>query len=303
MMNILLTGGSGFVGQSLAASLLEAGHGVVSIGRSASHPFMARKNFSHLSADTTQRGPWQEEAAKAAVIINLTGTNIFRYWTRTNKQKIYESRILTTRHIVEAIQPGKPVTLLNASAAGFYGDRGDEPLTEEAIPGNDFLAQVCMDWEKEAFLARTKGSRAVAMRFGVVLGKKGGALAKMSLPYRFFMGGPLGSGNQWFPWIHMDDLIQGVHLAIQAGSLDGPVNFVSPASVRQKAFAKAMGQVLGKPSLMPVPAPLIRLLMGELGRAFLAGQRVYPEKLLKSGMTFRFPELMPALIDALEAPD
>jgi len=298
-MNILLTGGTGFVGQALTASLLKNGHDIAAIGQSRSHLFILKENFRYISADTTKEGPWQEEANTADIIINLTGTNIFRYWTPGNKKKIYDSRVLTTRHLVNAISKEKNVTLINASAAGYYGDRKDDAITEEETPGNDFLAQVCVDWEKEAFRAEEKNARVVTMRFGVVLGKNGGALSKMVIPYHLYLGGPLGKGIQWFPWIHMDDLVRAVILVMDDQMAKGPVNFVSPSPVRQKDFAKALGKVLNKPALMPAPAPIIRMVMGELGKAFLSSQRVLPEKLSDYHFEFKFPELSSALEDCL----
>ena len=294
-MHITLTGGSGFVGQAMTAALTENGHHVTLIARSFKKHAPSDGYLQYLSADTTKEGPWQEEVAQADAVINLTGVNIFRYWTPGNKEKIYDSRIRTTRHIVNAMDSDRETILLNASAAGYYGDRKEDPLVESDSPGSDFLARVCVDWEHEAFQAASKNTRVVTMRFGVVLGKNGGALAKMALPFKFFLGGPMGSGRQWFPWIHMDDLIRGAFLALEDHGITGPVNFTAPHQVRQKEFAKALGHRLKRPAIMPLPAPVVRLFMGELGQAFLMSQRAAPKKLTDHGFTFTYPDLTSAL--------
>ena len=294
-MHITLTGGSGFVGQAITAALIEKEHQVTVIARSSPKHAPSTGNLDHISADTTREGPWQESVAQSDGVINLTGLNIFRYWTPENKKNIYHSRILTTRNIVDAIEGDRKTILLNASAAGYYGDGEEDVLTEDAPPGNDFLAKVCVDWEREALQAASKNTRVVAMRFGVVLGKNGGALSKMAIPFKLFLGGPIGSGRQWFPWIHMDDLVGAALLALEDDRVEGPVNFTAPGQVRQKEFAQALGKALNRPAVMPFPSFAVRLLMGELGKAFLSSQRAVPKKLEGHDFTFSFPDLASAL--------
>ncbi len=299
-MDIFITGGSGFVGTALASRLLDLGHCVTSTGTSAAHKLSGHTNFRHISADTTQSGPWQEEVKKASVIINLAGANIFHLWTEKYKEKIYLSRIGTTRHLVAAIPERKKVVFCSTSAAGFYGDCGDEELNEDTSPGIDFLAKVCVDWETEASKAENKGARVVLMRFGVVLGQGGGALSKMVLPFKMFVGGPLGNGKQWFPWIHLEDLIFAIVFLFENSEIKGPINFCAPQSLRQGDFARAMGKVLKRPSFLPSPAFVVKTIIGELGTALMNSQRAVSTRLQDSGYTFKFPEIDEALKNILE---
>ena len=300
-MKIFITGGSGFVGTNLSFYLLEKGYSIIAVGTSSAHKVIKHDNFQYISADTTTKGTWQDMLKPVDAVINLTGKNIFKRWSENYKNQIYNSRILTTRNLVEAMPAKKELILCSASAAGYYGDRADEILKEEAQPGNDFAATVCMDWEKEAFRAESKGIRVAAMRFGVVLGKDGGALAKMVPAFKFFVGGPLGSGLQWFPWIHIDDLIASIIFIIENPDVTGPVNFCSPNPVRNRDFAKTLGNVLNRPSFMKVPSIIIRLIMGEMGKSLMNSQRAIPDKLLKHGFKFQYPELNDALYN-LTAP-
>jgi uncharacterized protein (TIGR01777 family) len=294
-MKIFISGGTGFVGTTLVRYLLDIGHSVIATGSSSTHESVDHENFLFISADTTKKGPWQDSLNNVDALINLAGRTIFNRWSERYKKEMYNSRILTTRNLVEAIPDNKEVVLCSTSAVGYYGDRGEEILKEDAVPGNDFLATVSMDWEKEAFLAEEKGARVAIMRFGVVLGKNGGALAKMIPAFKSFAGGPVGSGDQWFPWIHMDDLISAMMFIIENQEMKGPVNFCAPNPVRNRDFAKALGKVLGRPSFMKTPSFMIRTLMGEMGTALLGSQRVVPDKLLKNGFEFQYPEIGKAL--------
>lgn len=294
-MKIFVSGGTGFVGTTLVRYLLDAGHSVIATGTSSTHESVDHENFVFISADTTETGPWQDLLKNVDAMINLAGRTIFNRWSERYKKKIYDSRILTTRNLVEAIPDDKDVVLCSTSAVGYYGNRGEEILKEDAAPGNDFLATVSMDWEKEALLAGRKGARVAIMRFGVVLGKNGGALLKMIPAFKSFAGGPVGSGDQWFPWIHMDDLISAMMFIIDHRDIKGPVNFCAPNPVRNRDFAKALGDVLGRPSFLRTPSFMIRTLMGEMGTALLASQRTVPDKLLKNGFEFRYPDVGKAL--------
>mgnify|MGYP001815519691 FL=1 len=208
---------------------------------------------------------------------------------------IYNSRILTTRHVVAALPEGRSVTLCSASGAGYYGNRGEDILKEDERVGHDFLAGVSKDWEKEAQNAAAKGVRVAVMRFGVVLGKSGGALAKMIPAFKMFVGCSMGSGNQWFPWIHLDDLMAAVRFIIDHQDVSGPLNFCAPNPARYRQLAKTLGEVLGRPSFMPAPAFMIRLAMGEFGDVFLASQRTIPDRLLKHGFSFQYPDIKSAI--------
>ncbi len=203
MKTILITGASGFIGKRLSFLFLSKGYHVKGTGTSLSHPYSIKfEKFEWISADTSQEGAWQDHVAKSDIIINLAGRNIFKYWTKKYKQTIYDSRILTTKNIVNAMKKGKNQKLLSTSAVGFYGDGKDEVLTEDKKPGQGFLVNVCKDWERQALKAKEKGVSVAVMRFGVVLGEKG-ALSLMIPAFKLFAGGPVGSGRQWFPWIHV----------------------------------------------------------------------------------------------------
>jgi uncharacterized protein (TIGR01777 family) len=296
-MNVLITGGSGFVGVYLSKYFIGKGDGVVAIGTSTGHPLAGKDNFEYISTDTTKEGKWQNRVKHVDAVINLTGRNIFKYWTKAYKDQIYESRILTTRRLVEALDENRSMVFFNTSAIGYYGDRGDVLLKEDTSAGNDFLASVCVDWENEALKAEEKGARVVIMRFGVILGKGGGALAKMIPAYRYFAGGPMASGAQWFPWLHIEDLMAAIGFIYENKTLEGPFNFCSPHVVRNKEFAKTLGRVLKRPSFMKAPALAIKLIMGEMGGALLSSQRGVPDRLEKAGFQFQYPDLERALSD------
>ncbi|GAB6143771.1 TIGR01777 family oxidoreductase [Desulfocicer niacini] len=298
-MNIIITGASGFVGTRLTETLLAGGHTMTGIGTSRTHPRITTDKLKWIPADTTRPGPWQDAVPDADVIINLTGKNIFGYWTKRYKLQIYHSRILTTKHIVDALPKNNHSLLLNTSAIGYYGDGGEALLTEDRGPGNDFLASVCIDWEKESIKAEATGCRVVRMRFGVVLGKNGGALVKMLPAFKYFAGGPLGRGLHWFPWIHMDDLVGAILFLMDTPNLSGPFNFCAPEAVRQKTFAKTLGNVLNRPSIMPAPAFMMKLLLGEMSHALMSSQKGVPQALTQAGFQFKFPCLKPALQEIL----
>lgn len=295
MKKILITGASGFIGKRLTQLFLSKGHPVTGIGTSIYYPLSrqfqdADQPFTWVSADTTVEGKWQDHVSESDIIINLTGRNIFQYWTKKNKKAIYDSRILTTRHIVNALGNGKTQKFLTASAVGIYGDCKEDLVTEERTPGKDFLAMVCADWEKEGLKARNKGVNVSVMRFGVVLGD-GGALSLMIPAFKLFAGGPLGGGRQWFPWIHIKDLETAVQFIVDIEELEGIFNFTGPAMVRQKQFAKALGRALNRPAFMPAPSFIIKAIMGELGGSLLQGQRAIPKKLIDSGYSFLFSDV------------
>lgn len=292
-MKILITGGFGFISTQLSIRFMEKGHAVTVLGRAPNaHTPLKLK---YVSADTAVKGSWQEEVARHDVVINLAGASIFRRWNNKTKQLIYDSRILTTRNVAEAMPGEKGTLLVSASGVGYYGFRGDEALTEEESPGDDFLARVCIDWEDEARKAADRGVRVVMTRFGIVLGKTGGALGRMIPAFKRYVGGPLGKGNQWFPWIHMEDLLDAFTFVLDNENVNGPVNFCSQNPVRNGDLAKALGKVMSRPSFLRTPAFVLRLVLGEFGSMLLEGQRAIPAKLLNQGFSFRYPEIAGAL--------
>ena len=299
-MNIIITGGSGFVGTQLSDILLRGGHRVTALGRSADQRRISHVNYKYVSADTTRSGKWQMEFEDADAVVNLAGATIFKRWTSSYKKQIYDSRILTTRNVVSALPRDKSITLCSASGAGYYGNRGDDLLKEDEIPGDDFLAGVSVDWEKEASKAGDQGARVAVMRFGVILGKNGGAMAKMIPAFKFFVGGSMGSGNQWFPWMHLDDLTAAIQFILEDDRLEGPVNFCAPHPTRYRDMARTLGEVLNRPAVMPAPAFMIRLVMGEFGNVLLASQRTIPDKLSRHGFSFEYPDIKDAIRAVVE---
>ena len=296
-MKILITGGMGFVGQYLCRFFLARGARVAAVGLRPSQNSIDHENFQYLSADTTRKGVWVDALADADAVVNLAGKTIFRPWTKRYKQAIYDSRILTTRNLVESLPDNSQAVLCSTSATGYYGNGGEDILTESAPNGTDFLAKVGRDWEAEALQAEKKGLRVVIARFSIVLGENGGILGKMVPAFRYFLGGPLGSGRQWFPWIHMADLTAALGYLIETPGLKGIFNLCSPNPVRNRDFVRALAAVLNRPAFMPAPAFLIRLFMGELGGALLCSQRAVPRRLLQTDFRFQFPVIEGALRD------
>ena len=295
-MKFLITGGLGFVGANLSQYLLDKGHTVIAVGRAASPNRITADGYQYISADTTRPGDWQKALGEVDAVVNLVGKSIFKRWSKSYKKQIYDSRILSTRNVVDALPADKSVVLCSASGAGYYGNRGDDLLKEDEKPGNDFLASVSVDWEAQALKGTARGIRVVLMRFGVVLGKGGGALAKMMPAFKYFAGGPIGSGNQWFPWMHLADLMAAILFACENSQVNGPLNFCAPNPVRNRELAKTLGQVLGRPAVMPAPAFMVRAVLGEFANVLLDGQRPIPARLLSHGFEFRYPDIKSAII-------
>jgi len=301
-MKIFITGGTGFVGRSLTARLLESGHELTILTRSLRHAKPLPPRASYLEGDPTKEGAWQESITRHDGVVNLAGASIFRRWTDAAKQVMRESRILTTTHIVEALKArGTNQThLLSASAVGYYGFQEDEALDEQNAAGKGFLADLAGEWESAALEARESGVRVVLTRFGVVLGEGGGALEKMIPLFKWWLGSPLGNGKQWFSWIHRQDLANALAFLLEHDNMDGPVNCTAPRPVRNEEMTKILGEVLGKPTFMPaVPGFVLSAVLGEFGSILLKGQKVLPKKLMDAGFSFRFPELRGALEDLL----
>ena len=301
-MRVFITGANGFVGTNLSRVLTNAGHSVSALVRSEKKAEHFPRGVTPVLGESTKPGDWQKAVAGHNVLINLAGTSIFSRWTLVHKQLMRDSRILTTKNLVDAIagDSASQVTLVSTSAVGYYGCTEDEELDENSPAGSDFLATLAKDWETEAFRAREKSSRVVIMRFGVVLGRDGGALEEMVRPFRFFVGGPLGSGRQWFSWVHIQDLCRAVLFVMDHPEVDGPLNFTAPGSVRNRDLARAIGKVMHRPSFMPAPGFMLRLILGEFGQVILEGQRVVPRALTSKGFSFDFPEIHGALGNLLQ---
>jgi uncharacterized protein (TIGR01777 family) len=300
-MKILVGGSSGLVGTALIKSLEAQGHEIFRLVRHAPNS----KAEVEWSPDRYSIALARIEGFDA--VVNLAGESIAEgRWTDQKKRKIRESRVKGTKLLGDALAnlTKPPQTFICASAIGYYGNRGDEILTEASAPGEDFLADVCVEWEKATALATEKGIRVVNARFGVILDVNGGALKKMLPPFRMGLGGKVGSGKQWMSWIALDDVISGLNFALNNGSLRGPTNFVAPNPVTNAEFTKTLGKVLSRPTLLPIPAFGVRLAFGEMGEALLlGGQRVAPKALLGAGYDFKHPEVGPALAQILQKPN
>ena len=300
-MKIVIAGGTGFIGRMLVDTLVASNHSVVLLSR---NPGAVRRLSPSRAAihqwDGSSLGPWQEQMEDAGAVINLAGEPIAGgRWSRERKGRILRSRVNSTKILVEAIRQSrnKPKVLINGSAVGFYGAPGDEIVAEEYPPGRGFLPETCRRWEDEASRAEDLGLRVVRLRTGLVLGDDGGALQKMLIPFRFFVGGPIGSGRQWFPWVHRDDVVEIVQYAFGNPALSGPLNVVAPECVTMDEFCTVLGKAMGRPSRVRVPAFFVKALFGEMSQVLLTGQRVVPAKLIKAGNAFRFPSLKGALED------
>ncbi len=295
-MKIFMTGGTGFVGTYLSKLLISEGHAVTILTQALTGTELKMTELAYLIGSPTIKGKWQEAVRDHDVIINLAGASIFSRWTQDQKKILLSSRIETTRNLVQALpDSAKHITFFSTSAVGYYGFHEDEELVESSPSGNDFLAKLAYDWEQEALRAQDKGARVVITRFGIVLGKNGGALGQMIPLFKYLLGGPLGSGRQWFSWVHMHDLAKAFIFLLSHKNISGPVNLCSPNPLRNRDLGDAIGRVLHRPSLMPAPGFMIRLILGEFGDVLLKGQRVIPHCLLEAGFKFRYPNIEEAL--------
>jgi len=302
-MKVFITGGTGFVGWTLTKRFTDKGEEVTLLTRRIEGKAPLPAGASYLEGDPTIQGPWQEKVPGHDVIINLAGASIFRRWTDPAKKEIRQSRIDGTKNLVEALKAraGQETLLLSASAVGYYGFHGDEELDEKSPPGDDFLASVARDWESAALEAENYGVRATVLRFGIVLGKRGGALKQMVPLFKWGLGSPLGSGTQWFSWIHEYDLAKVFLTLVERGDITGPVNCTSPNPIRNRDFTKALGRALNRPTFMPsVPSLVMKLVYGEFGSILVKGQRVIPKRLIRLGYAFKYPEVDQALRDLLQ---
>ncbi len=298
-MHVFVTGATGLIGTALVHALLRRGDFVTALSRSPDAPRRLPPGVRHLQGEPAAPGRWEEELARTDACVHLAGEPIAAgRWTAERRRRIRESRVEGTRRVAEGIRGGGPSVLVSGSAVGLYGDRGDEELDDSAPAGKGFLAETCREWEAAAEPARAR-ARVVALRSGIVLARGGGALPRLALPFKLFVGGPIGRGDFWQPWIHLADEIGLILFALDTAAVQGPLNAAAPAPVRNRDLARALGKVLHRPALLPVPPLAVRLALGEVASAVLASQRVVPRKALELGYRFRFAEVEPALRELL----
>ena len=299
-MRLFITGGTGLLGRPLIMRLLERGDEVICVSRD---PGRARgllgPQVEVVGADPTLPGSWQDRLAGCDAVVNLAGDPVVRgRWTTAKKQRLRRSRLATTGNVARAVVGSDTVrVLVSASAVGYYGDSGEVALGEDAEPGQDFLARLAVEWEHTAGMAVHEGLRVVLARIGVVLVAEGGALSLMLKPFRMGLGGPLGNGRQYFPWVHRDDLVSALLFMVDNDQMDGPANVAVPDPPRQKDFARALGRACGKSAILPVPGFALKLMLGEKGEMLLAGQRAVPRSLRARGFKFAHTELDTVLAD------
>ncbi len=306
MKRVIIFGGKGLIGLHTAGSLQRKGYDTVIVSRGTKDITGLQEeypgiDFANWNYTDTNAGIKLMNGAFA--VINFTGASIAgNRLTEQYKKEVYDSRIETTRIITQALIScvEKPEILINASATGYYGSRGEEILTESASAGNDFLADLCKNWEKETSRAEKAGVRTILLRSGVVLSRKGGALETMSKPFKMFLGGKLGSGKQWFPWIHIDDVAGIIVFALENATVSGAVNAAAPNPVTNGNFSRELARTLGRPCLFTVPRFALKIAAGELGDFLLASQRAVPEKMIKLEYKFRFESAREALNDLLK---
>lgn len=301
-MKVFVTGATGFVGKRLIRRLLLRGDQVVALTRSR-HNMTGNESGDRLlviEGDPAKPGDWQQQVTGCDAVVTLAGEPVFgERWSTAFKERLESSRIESAKQMCAAMAPlgpeARPRVWVAASAIGYYGARGDEGLTENAAPGEDFLARLCVRWEAESRAAENLGVRLVLLRIGIVLGDGGGMLAKMVPPFKAFVGGPLGGGRQFVSWIHLDDVIGLLELGLDRSTLSGPMNATAPQPVRMAELAKTLGEVLHRPSRLAVPELALRVAVGEASAVILASQRVQPERALGDGYAFKYPELRGAL--------
>jgi len=296
---VAVTGASGFVGRALVETLLERGYGVIALGRRPeAHAFDRRVEARRFDPGDATPNPGAFDGADA--VVHLAGETVAGRWTAEKKKRIASSRVAGTRALVASLTvlERRPAVLVCASASGYYGARGDEPLAENAAPGDDFLARVCVDWERAASEAEALGVRVAHLRTGIVLGD-GGALAKMLAPFRLGLGGPFGGGRQFVPWIHIDDLVSLCLFALDRDEVRGPVNAVAPDYATSARFAQALGAAVRRPAVVPAPAPALRLLLGEFAETLLASQLMLPAVAEDLGFVWGYPHIEQAMFAAV----
>ena len=301
-MKVAVTGGTGFIGSRLVDRLQSEGHQVLLLVRNVSKAQQRFPKAEVVSYTPKVSGAWQEAIASCDGVVNLAGEPISNRWTENSKQEILESRSVGTAKIVEAINQAnpKPSVLVNASAVGYYGTSETAVFDETSSPGKDFLAGVCKAWEAEAEKVRASGTRLAIVRTGIVLGPDGGVLAKMMFPFQLFAGGPLGDGKQWVSWIHREDLVNLIIKALTDSSVAGVLNGTAPNPVSMGELCQELGNIIQRPSWLPVPGFALELLLGEASKLVLEGQNVKPQKTEATGFRFQYPTLKAALLQILK---
>jgi hypothetical protein len=300
---VFVTGATGFIGRALVSRLKSEGRDIVVWARSDTRAMKLLGDGIDVVSISAGHDALVAALSGCDAIVNLAGEPILGgRWTSKRRAALRHSRVDATEQIVAAIEAAgpRPRVLVSASAVGFYGDRGEELLTETSPPGDDFLSRLCQDWERAALAASASGVRVVVVRTGVVLGKGGGALAQMMLPFKLGAGGPIGSGRQLSPWIHLDDIVSLFVAAIENDRVRGPVNGVAPQIVRNRDFARALGAAMHRPAILPAPKLVLRLVFGEAAGVLFASQRVEPQAATRAGFTWKYPALDAALISCVE---
>ncbi|MEB3168560.1 MAG: TIGR01777 family oxidoreductase [Synechococcaceae cyanobacterium] len=305
-MRLLLLGCSGFVGRELVPYLLQLGHDLTVLSRAPQPAGLPRDpRLQLLRGDPADPATWRQQGLQQALaaaegVVNLVGEPIAeKRWTAAHRQLLRDSRVRSTSLLVAAMAalPNPPAVLVNGSAVGFYGSSEQASFDESSPAGDDLLARLCLDWEAAA-QAAAPASRVVILRLGIVLAADGGALGRMLPVFRLGLGGPVGNGQQWLSWVHRTDVCRLIATALEEASYRGVYNVVAPRPVRMRELSQTLGEVLGRPSLLPVPAPLLQVLLGDGAKVVLEGQRVRPQRLEDQGFSFQFPELRPALVAA-----
>jgi uncharacterized protein (TIGR01777 family) len=306
-MRVFVTGGTGLVGSRLTKKLLGRGDQVVVLTRRFGDARQALGTQVELvEGDPTQPGDWMNKIDDCDAVVHLAGENVFaKRWNEQFKQLLVESRTKSTHNVADALirKPrrgaGSPKVLVNASAIGYYGPCGDEEIGEDSVPGSDFLAKLCVEWEKEAHRVEPAGVRCAIVRIGIVLDRDGGPLAKMLIPFRMFAGGPVGSGRQYMSWIHQEDLIDLITFALDNPQVSGPLNGTAPNPVTNKEFSRALGKTIGRPSFVWTPAFALKLTLGGVAEVVTTGQRVLPRRPLALGFSYKYATIDQALKNLL----
>lgn len=302
-MRVIITGGTGLIGSNLAQRLAAANYDVIILSRNPDKTTGLPAGVKAVRWDSQTAEGWGHLADGAKAIVNLAGASIAgdgfipSRWTDKRKKLILDSRVKAGQAVVEAVDAAasKPELIIQSSAVGYYGPHGDETLSEATGPGHDFLAQVCQAWERSVQSVVQQGVRLVVIRTGVVLSTQDGAFPLLLLPHKLFVGGPMGSGKQWLPWIHLEDEVRAIQFLIENSQAQGVYNLCAPEPVTNRQMSQAIGKAISRPSFLPVPGFALKLLLGEAASLVLDGQRQIPQRLTHSGFTFSHPDLLPAI--------
>lgn len=302
-MRVIITGGSGLIGRALARNLGEAGHDVVILTRDPGRAGALPPGVRAAGWDGRTARGWASLLDGESAIVHMAGESVAEgRWTAEKKRRIRDSRVVSGQAVMDAIReaPVKPAVLIQGSAVGYYGGHGDETVPEDTPPGRDFLAEVCQEWEASTAGAESLGVRRAVARTGIVLAREGGALPAMSLPFKMMIGGPIGNGRQWFPWIHIDDEVGALRFLLERETARGVFNLTAPHPVTNRELTRTLAKALGRPGFLPAPGFALRIALGEMADSLLEGQRAIPSRLLEEGYVFRWPDLEPALRNLLD---